>query len=58
LALIDHLPTHHDPPPPDKRIIGGSESRFADDHEPFFNSIGQKAKGSSISRPLDSENRT
>src|SRR6516162_3888904 len=42
LALIDHLPTHHDPPPPDKRIIGGSESRFADDHEPFFNSIGQK----------------
>src|SRR5262249_33267019 len=45
LALIDLLPTHHDPPPPPRT----SGRRNHDSHittRDFFNSIGQKRKGS------------
>ena len=41
LPLIVCLPTHHDQPP----LLNESserESRHADNHDPFFNSIGQK----------------
>jgi hypothetical protein len=40
LALIDRLPTHHGKPPP--RMSQATESLFVENHEYFFNSIGQK----------------
>jgi hypothetical protein len=42
LALIAALPPHHDPPP----LLNESserESWHADNHDPFFNTIGQTA---------------
>jgi len=39
LALIAGLPTHHDEPPP-LDSLKPTESRFAENHEPFFNTIG------------------
>ena len=41
LALITCLPPHHARSP--SPTLQVTESRFADDHEPFFNSIGQNA---------------
>ena len=40
-ALIDLLPTHHDLPPAAENRRQ-TESRFADHHEGFFNSIDPK----------------
>jgi hypothetical protein len=39
LALIAALPTHHGKPPP--LMSQATESLFAENHEHFFNSIGQ-----------------
>jgi hypothetical protein len=39
LALIARLPTHHGKPPP--LMSQATESLFAENHEHFFNSIGQ-----------------
>jgi hypothetical protein len=39
LALIARLPTHHGKPPPPNP--SAEESLFAENHETFFNSIGQ-----------------
>jgi len=41
LALIAALPPHHDPPPPPNES-SERESWHADNHEPFFNTIGHK----------------
>jgi hypothetical protein len=44
LALIAGLPTHHGKPPP--LMSQATESLFAENHEHFFNTIGQNAKTS------------
>jgi hypothetical protein len=41
LTLIAALPTHHDPPPPPNESRE-RESWRANNHETFFNIIGQK----------------
>jgi hypothetical protein len=51
LALIAGLPTHHGKPPP--LMSQATESLFAENHEHFFNSIGQtRTSSSGAARPL------
>src|SRR5690349_2171630 len=46
LALIAGLSTHHSKPP--RRIPRQTESLFAENHEPFFNSIGHQRSSSDV----------
>jgi hypothetical protein len=45
LALVARLPAHHGKPP-SLAAFQPTESLFAENHEPFFNTIGQHAKNS------------
>jgi hypothetical protein len=51
LALIAALPTHHDPPPPPNESRE-RESWRANNHETFFNIIGQSRTSRSRSIPI------
>jgi hypothetical protein len=42
LTLIDHLPTHHDPPPPLKASTKRNHDSLIISSD-FFNTIGQNA---------------
>jgi hypothetical protein len=49
LALIATLPAHHGKPPPPKLSEDGITVR--QNHEPFFNGIGQKEKSKASEEP-------